>query len=502
MTTSLLVALIFLQSALAKESEPKGIGLLLGSGEVVINKNSRHLRIGIVIPANITPDDAKKELDLIIKELTKYREIPGVRTVPAKATIVDALVLELHRRLEHLLQLIVTLGNMRNPAVEVRIEPYICQLTLPELTSDSIKQLRIDIAAIVAETDMATTDMTTAKIQELRDDVFKISSLIQSAKSTLDERKDIADALANNDIPDSLRRVLETQACIPDGNLETMHINFCDVDKLGFHCELDLAIYTTTEEYVKQVAVSYGGTQLTAERPTQTFVLDANKKLVLLDCGDYPVLPFNPDDSPVGTDLYCTITPYDNNCGTALEKNDYTNILSYCNFTNTKPELVTRTPVGLLIMSEGEQLIIKELVEGQNAKLSIPDKTPVLIISPYSISVSTKGLDMTFDPVFKTSERRLIYTSLPTDFIESMKKSAWKREVISSIGNNNLYIGASITIIIALLSSIGIIYCISQKCNISLGKTGKMLSKAGHKAYEAKNNYKQNKKLLSSIIKN
>ena len=80
------------------------------------------------------------------------------------------------------------------------------------------------------------------------------------------------DSLARGKAPPDLLFMLQTQSCMPVGQLESLEVNFCKRTKTGFFCELQINIYKSIQEYEKYVPVVYKGVQLRAESVDQLFV--------------------------------------------------------------------------------------------------------------------------------------------------------------------------------------------------------------------------------------
>jgi hypothetical protein len=84
-------------------------------------------------------------------------------------------------------------------------------------------------------------------------------------------------------------------------------------------------------------------------------------------------------------------------------------------------------------MNDHKNIIIKEYGVDKSVKSLLPSRTPVLITSSLRIGVTTGGLDLTFEPVTTTVERKVLYTYLTKDFIKSMQKAAtyhdWKENI-------------------------------------------------------------------------
>jgi hypothetical protein len=498
---TLLLTLFLYSFVKTDETEPRGLGLLHETGDIVISKSSEHLRVGVLLTANFSLPDIHQQIESIIIEIKKIKEIPGVKSSPSNKAAVEKLNTAMANRLQTVKKIIKNLHTFKNDGSTKEELQYKCELQFPAIDSNTFDKLKEEISALVGHLDLtlADTKVTQDELRKITDTCYSILTAISATQNSLENRRDIINALTNNEVPESLHRLFETQPCMPTGNLETIHINFCNLNRYGLHCECDISVYKTTEKYTKNTAVSYDGVQLVAETTSQVFVTNDLRRLGLLDCGDIPILPYNPDDSPLNTDLYCTYTPYDNDCSKAISEDNFVNILYYCNFTRTEPELVTRTNTGLLIMNDHKNIIIKEYGVDKSVKSLLPSRTPVLITSSLRIGVTTGGLDLTFEPVTTTVERKVLYTYLTKDFIKSMQKAATYHDWKANIEDHHIMFLVAL-ILIALVTVVVIIQmCLNPTCHFkTIKRTHKLIRQAG----DAKSNFKQNKNYLKNIIKN
>jgi hypothetical protein len=270
--------------------------------------------------------------------------------------------------------------------------------------------------------------------RELVNSLYLIMDLIVDSKLILEERAMIMSSLSNDAVPEEIYPLIALSGCGPTGQLEHHYINSCQNFKSGLYCELDISIYKGVETYTKYVPVNYENVQLVASSINEMFVSNSDGQFGILDCGEIETSPYNPDDQPLTTDLTCTFALYDNKCIKAIEREEYLNILTHCNFTSTIPELVTRTPLGLLIMNHDRSLVIKEIGSTQKIKNTISSKTPLLLQTPNTVQINLGGLDLTFRPLSITIERRVNYTRLPEYFIKGMVKSAQKFDLLKELG--------------------------------------------------------------------
>ena len=462
------------------------------------------MRIGVHLPTNFSKHDIFSELTTISNSICDIRGIPGIAGSTDKNFTVSKLLNGAEKTITAIKKIITELSAFIDPNAKEVTHEYQCELIMPTLDAIGFKSLKEDINSLIAQLDLtlAVDAMDKKELKNVIDVCYNIKDLLSETRKIVQERKILVNSLSNHVIPENLPTLLENKLCVPNGNFETLYINFCELTKYGLHCEIDLSLYKRTETYTRYTAVSYDGVQLVAEHVSQMFVKNSENQLGLLDCGDIKTLIFNPDDNPISTDLHCTFTAYDNPCGLALESNDLTKMLTHCNFTYTEPELATRTQSGLLIMNDNKILVIKEYGKDQKMKSTIPNKTPVLIITDLTVSISTGNIDLLFEPVFNVSERQILYTYLSPEFIKGMKWSAKMRGLFQNVGHNEI-LHLFTLIVLLIITPITIILCGLNIKNpaccrqLKMAKANKVVNKMG----DVRANYKENKKLLKNILK-
>ena len=81
----------------AKDTNSKGLGLLFETGEIIVSKNSEHVRFGLFITANYSKEELNAELTTAVKEVRKIKEIPGIKSDPKKTTKIVQVLLQIDR---------------------------------------------------------------------------------------------------------------------------------------------------------------------------------------------------------------------------------------------------------------------------------------------------------------------------------------------------------------------------------------------------------------------
>ena len=59
---TLLLTLFLYSSVKTDETEPKGLGLLHETGDIVISKSSEHLRVGVLLTSNFSLPDIHQQI--------------------------------------------------------------------------------------------------------------------------------------------------------------------------------------------------------------------------------------------------------------------------------------------------------------------------------------------------------------------------------------------------------------------------------------------------------
>jgi hypothetical protein len=181
----------------------------------------------------------------------------------------------------------------------------------------------------------------------------------------------------------------------------------------------------------------------------------------------------------------------------SVTTNNYNGILKHCNFTSETPELITRTQEGILVMNHDKNLIIKEITDARNPKLTLSNKTPVLIQTPQPLVVQSSELEMTIYPSKTQVEQRITYSRLTEDFINKMVASALKHDFLSDIGISD-YIVLCMAVVLTVILPVTCGLCITCVKSTEMyhrfkeSRAGKALKSVS----EQHKNFKENTRII------
>ena len=162
----------------------------------------------------------------------------------------------------------ISMFHSNDPIIE---NNYVCDLEFevvePSYLENSVNAVKILIKAmdLTATIDTFEKKETKSVYNIYMTNLLLIKELISDLKNTVVERIKTMDSLARGKVPPDLLFMLQTQSCMPTGQLESLEVNYCQKTKSGLYCELQVIIYKSIQEYEKYVPVVYKGVQLRAE---------------------------------------------------------------------------------------------------------------------------------------------------------------------------------------------------------------------------------------------
>ena len=134
---------------------------------------------------------------------------------------------------------------------------------------------------------------------------------------------------------------------------------------------------------------------------------DVNYKL--LECDSYE---FHGDLLPS-----CEIIPIKRECNDALIKNDILDIISWCNFTECRPELFTRTMLGGALF-QGHKINILEEREGSFHPLTAT--SPVIVYSSNTLKVTDGIEEIIVKPILTGTATQIVKSKLTQKQIDRL----------------------------------------------------------------------------------
>jgi hypothetical protein len=429
----------------------QGLGLLVRGSRLQITKNSEHRRIATFIPAILDVNKVKASMKIIkdgTKEIFKTPAFSGttssMRTAKKLAKEIAGNVNELEKSAELLAKLA---GNEQDIA-----EQYDCIVAYPPINATNFDLISLDFESLAGYLDSTKTAFTekSTELKTTLDTLYLILDSISDNRKELEIRVTTALSLESSVIPPNLLNDIAKVNCIDSAKLDNYYLNYCMRTKSGLFCELDITIFKGMESFTHCPTVNYNGVQLVASDLNQLFAINSAGHLGLLDCGELNLTPMNPDDNVAKNEIFCDFDTYNNPCTTAITDNDETKILKSCNFTRTQPELVTRVEDGILIMSESDNLVIKEITKERQTVLTLPAKTPVLIRTKNDISITSEEMELIFATNKSAGDRLVKYTKFSPEFLKAMKLSAIKRDLINDLDFNDYTIISLAGVIIFL----------------------------------------------------
>ena len=217
MSTHTTILCIFALSVLitteAEDTNSKGLGLLFETGEIIVSKNSEHVRFGLFITANYSKEDLNAELTTAVKEVRKIKEIPGVKSDPKKTTKIVQVLLQIDRMVNVIRKTLSELLTYSDPTQISDFPEYQCSLILPVLSKETVKEMADEITTVVEQLDLNVdnTKMKASKgeFRTILDSCHTIISILTDFRQVLSTRKDTVSGLSNNMIPDHLPTLLE-----------------------------------------------------------------------------------------------------------------------------------------------------------------------------------------------------------------------------------------------------------------------------------------------------
>jgi hypothetical protein len=139
---TLLLTLFLYSFVKTDETEPKGLGLLLETGDIVISKSSEHLRVGVLLTANFSLADTHQQIESIITEIKKIKEIPGVKSTPSNKAAVGKLMTAMSNRLQTVKKIIQNLHTFKNDDSTKEELQYKCELQFPAIDANTFDKLK------------------------------------------------------------------------------------------------------------------------------------------------------------------------------------------------------------------------------------------------------------------------------------------------------------------------------------------------------------------------
>ena len=97
---ALLLTPVIYSFAIANETEPKGLGLLHETGDIIISKSSEHLPVGVLVTANFSLTDVHQQIESIVTEIKKITDIPGVKSDASNKRAVGKLMTSMSNKLQ------------------------------------------------------------------------------------------------------------------------------------------------------------------------------------------------------------------------------------------------------------------------------------------------------------------------------------------------------------------------------------------------------------------
>ena len=451
------------------------------------------------------------EYDPIIKKLRA--EIASILRTPAleKSGIYypesQIHFVNIDYNIEHLEKALMDISMFHNNAPIIE-NKYSCDLEFevvePGYIENSVNAVKVLIKAmdLTATRDTFEKKETKYVYNTYMTNLLLIKELVTELKNTVVDRVKLMDSLARGKAPPDLMFMLQIQSCMPVGQLESLEVNFCQKTKTGFFCELQINIYKSIQEYEKYVPVVYKGVQLRAESVDQLFVKSlANEHWGLIDCEERTDPEYDDIDSSLDIFTECNHKPYDNDCIKAIVKDDFDNVLKYCNFTHTKAQPVWRTNTGVLIMDTDMSLSVQELTKTDNQlKSYLPNKFPVHIVSNHNLGIQFKDKHIIFRPAENNSVTSITYTYLTEEFIHSMVKSADLSDILVDLTANEYIDIIYLMLFIVLVPIILTLCCIGIKRSDMWDKCKESKArKIYNRTRKVSRNLSENKKMMREM---
>jgi len=473
----------------------EGLGFVYPANKLMLRKVSSNTMIGINIPAAYNFATLANKLRPVSTKLTAI----GKMTVFSDATLGIQVKPVLDKIKETLELLEKSLQDMSNYAIKT-LPPYVVRHTCV-LNYDEITESYIDtfVAGILALLSKINTNMSLTQFQEtdkinfeaLTVNLFDARDYTINYENDLIKRLEVMTSLSRYEIPDSLPFMLETLECIALGSIERLGVNYCKRVSSGLFCELEMISSKTREEYIKFATIAYEGAQLRLPDRGQSLLQSATGHWEILECdedSDYTETEFVEDY------LDCRTKLYENKCTENIQTTNYDDILKYCNFTYEQPiEEITRTTEGVLIM--GTDINVREvsIVDGSTTS-SLPKRLPVYIHSNDKLRISSGDKEIDILPSIPVSQRKILYTNIPTDIISKMQTSARNSDLKDKFTTDRIVSGVILVLVIFMIP-LSICYCVELFRNMKWDqcctreKAGKILNRTR----QAVRNYKRNK---------
>jgi hypothetical protein len=361
------------------------------------------------------------------------------------------------------------------------------------------------VKSFLSGIDLATTEVKIVADKSIYEKIFTtvllIHDFIQERKNNIKERLEVMNSLSNNIIPPVLPYLLDSLECLQSGDLEHIDIVYCDRSKIGLFCELTVSVHKKLAEYEKYVPIVYDDVQIRAHKNGQIFVKDENKHWGLVECEEDRINDYDVDYD-IEDFSECTVLPYQNECTNVVMTNEFNKILKYCNFTS-KGDIVPiqRSKTGVLL--HGEDFLVKEVDPKDNSVVNIlQDKYPVHIESKYNLAITLKDRELVMRPYKADIVRTVDYTYLSQSFIDSMKKSAQKLDLLDDLEITHvidmIYGLLFLLVIPALLT---LCCCNIKNSEFVLAWKDKKMYRKGKKKSKSQQNVAENARLLKEIIK-
>lgn len=480
----------------------KGLGLLANSGEVLIAKNSRHDRIGVSILANFSESATKTLLTTILSEVNNFENIPGIKEDPNRKKTVKKLIKKSSVTINAMAGLAEDLSKIKDTSRPSRDRGYKCSLIIPSLNEDLFTEVKTEIDEIIAVTPMTATkteiDSSNQIYQNILSALYTILDILMDIRRGQNECLQIVTGLMSGEMPEELTPLLEAYSCTPTGNLENLQILACQKEQHGLFCEIESVTFTKTETYTRLVAINYDGVQLTAENKDQIFVADPDEKLGYLNCKELDLRrwEYTGEEKPPITDLSCEFNVLTTECANSLETDNYAQILVHCNFSFVVPDIVTPTEKGVLIMGTQDISIAEKIGSDQNS-VNIPSRRPVLISSPNTVVIEIGSSSITYSHYKAVTERKILYTYLPGEFIKSLQGKAMWSLIQNDLGYKEYTLLSTLLVLVLLIPITGAL-CYSrvkhsQFCQRIRDSRARKIIKGVNKV---RDNYQENKRFI------
>jgi hypothetical protein len=263
-----------------------------------------------------------------------------------------------------------------------------------------------------------------------------------------------------------------------NGEGEKFDVTMCKKTNKGYRCQITITQSINLKEYTKVYPIHYDNIRLSGFNDNDNFA----KTLITMELRYMSCDNSNSGDYPV-----CIEQIIPEPCNGLIIRSDIKGIINNCNFTRSIPQIGIMIPYGGIII-QGNGLEIK------NGENSISHKTPMVIYSPETITITDNKEDYVYPPAITIEELTIVESKLSLEEIEYLKNSMKWEEVWENTDYEDLidYILIILQIIIFPLAIASCYY--ANKHRKFLGSVEKQRRKG-----KGKENYKQNQYLLRKI---